>query len=234
MQKKSLLIAIEGIDGSGKSSLARNLHKSLKDKSIENILTKEPGDTKLGQQLRTILHEDKKLVGDKAEYLLFAADRAQHFEELIIPALKGEKYLDTTPSASLGTNGKMTDGKMTNGKIIISDRMGDSSVAYQGYGRGLDIEMIKKINKWAMKDIEPDIIFYLKIDFRIALPRVSKRGEKLTSFEIEEEQFWTRVSDGFEEIFAKKSTVITLNGEDSIENLTEQATEHVLKLLKND
>jgi dTMP kinase len=122
-----------------------------------------------------------------AEYLLFAADRAQHFHEMIIPELKA-------------------------GTIIIADRLADSSLAYQGYGRGLDHGMIKTINTWAMNGIAPDLTFYLRVDPMIALNRVRRRQEELTSFEQEALAFWQRVTKGYEEIFAARTNVTIIDG----------------------
>ena len=206
MDKKRLLIAIEGIDGCGKTSLAHALKKSLEKEGHKILLTKEPGDTTLGRNLRTILHEEKSSTCDLAEYLLFAADRAQHFEQMIIPALEQET-------------------------IVISDRMADSSLAYQGYGRNLDIQMIREVNQWAMQNITPDLIFYIKLDFPTALKRIMQRGNKLTSFETEEELFWKRVSDGFEIIFKNRKNVVAMNGNDSIESLAKQAIKEIIRCL---
>jgi dTMP kinase len=103
-------ITIEGIDGCGKSTLAENLTGALTKIGAPVLLTKEPGGSELGKSLRKILQEQHYPVCDKAEYLMFASDRAQHYKQLIQPALAA-------------------------GKIVISDRWGDSSVAYQGYGR---------------------------------------------------------------------------------------------------
>ncbi len=197
MRKKGYLISVEGIDGSGKSLFAKNLYNALKEKH-DAILTKEPGDTPLGQKLRKILHEEKNNVCDLSEFLLFASDRAQHIKDIIIPNLNS-------------------------GKIIISDRMADSSLAYQGYGRNLDIEMIKKVNKWAMQNIEPDVIFYIKIDTKTAFERIIKRNEALTSFEKEKTEFWTKVINGFEDIFRNKKNVITLDGTKTPEEILQEA-----------
>ena len=134
--QSGLLITIEGIDGSGKSTLAKNLTTYLQ-REYETVLTKEPGGSALGKQLRTLLQTQPVPITPLAEYLLFAADRAQHFHEVIIPNLK-------------------------KGRIIISDRMADSSIVYQGYGRGLDREKIKYVNQWAMQGVQPDITFYVQ------------------------------------------------------------------------
>lgn len=199
-QTKGILISVEGIDGCGKTTLAKNLKQNFEEQNKNTLLTQEPGGTKLGQKLRQILHEEKKMTSDLPEYLLFAADRAQHFEQIIIPALQQNK-------------------------VIISDRMADSSLAYQGYGRGLDTEMIKKVNSWAMQNIEPNIIIYVKIDTQTAFDRIKKRNEKLTSFEQEKKEFWQKVLNGYEEIFKNKDNVITVDGTLSPEELTKQTLE---------
>lgn len=204
---KGLLVVLEGIDGCGKSLLAQNLEQELKNKNIPVVLTKQPGGSQLGVDLRKILQENKNTVCPIAEYLLFAADRAQHIKDVIIPELK-------------------------NNKIIISDRMADSSLAYQGYGRNLDIEKIKLINNWAMQNIEPDIIFYIKIDINTAKERILKRHEELTSFEKEKETFWQKVITGYEEIFANKKNIITLDGTLSPEKLKQIALEKIYLHLK--
>src|SRR3972149_5899470 len=123
-----MLITLEGIDGSGKSTLAKKMADTLHNV----VLTKEPGGSALGKKLREILQMQPVPITPIAEFLLFAADRAQHFDEVVIPALEQNK-------------------------IVISDRMADSSLVYQGYGRGINMENIKLVNKWVMQDITPDI-----------------------------------------------------------------------------
>jgi dTMP kinase len=198
-----LLITIEGIDGSGKTTLIENIAKQLQAQKIPLLTTKEPGGTQLGQQLRTILQTQPVAVCPKAEFLMFAADRAQHFEQLIMPAL-------------------------AQGTMVISDRMGDSSVVYQGYGRGLDISLIKTINAWAMNSIQPAITFYLRIDLEQAEKRVKARNLPLTAFEKEKRTFTQKLVDGFDHLFKNEQHVILLNGTDSMESLTSQAVKHIL------
>lgn len=202
--QKGLLIAIEGIDGVGKSSLIHPLGKKLQANNLDILVTYEPGGTSLGSKLRPVLHEEKNNICDKAEYLLFASDRAQHFEEMVIPALK-------------------------KGTIVISDRLSDSSIAYQGYGRKLDVEMIKKINEWAMCGYSPDLVFYLKLGFQVALDRIMRRGGKLTSFETEEELFWQRVLNGYDTIFKDRTNVVILDATKKIEELVDQAYKKILE-----
>jgi len=204
MSKKGFLVAIEGIDGSGKSTLTHAVHKKLLEHNVDSLVTQEPGGTPLGKELRVILHEKKELVCDKAEFLLFAAARAQHFEQVVIPALD-------------------------EGQLVISDRMNNSSVAYQGYGRGLNVDMIKAVNRWAMCEKKPDLIFYIKLDFATGLERIMLRGGKLTSFEKEQELFWQRVNNGFNTIFENRSDVVELDGRKTPEALTELITDEILK-----
>jgi dTMP kinase len=184
---KGILIAVEGIDGSGKSTLALNLYQALRTEYSSVTLTKEPGDSQLGLTLRSLLQEKPVPVCPKAEYLLFAADRAQHMHEVVAPALSKKS-------------------------IVISDRMADSSVVYQGYGRGLDIDMIARINTWAMDGITPDLVLYVSIPLSIALERITLRKKPLSSFEQEQTQFTQKLLIGFEEIFKKKTNVINLDG----------------------
>jgi len=205
--KRGLLIAIEGIDGSGKSSLLNNIVKKLEEQSVSFAVTQEPGGSKLGQNLRTILHEEKESTCDLSEYLLFAADRAQHFVQVVMPALNENK-------------------------IVISDRMADSSLAYQGYGRKLDAKNIKLVNAWAMQNIKPDLVLYVKLDIETALKRISERGEKLTSFEQEEKDFWVRVINGYETIFKTNKNAIELDGTLSEEELCKIAMREI-EILRN-
>jgi dTMP kinase len=192
-----VLVVIEGIDGSGKTTLMYNLAAKLTAARYPVCTTKEPGDTQLGKQLRTLLQEKPVPVTAKAEYLLFAADRAQHVEDVIKPAL-------------------------SSGKIILCDRMGDSSVVYQGYGRGLSIDMIKRINTWALDGNTPTLTFYVRIPHDVAFARLKARG-KLSSFEQEAETFTSKLLDGFETLYASRNDVVVLDGMLSPEALAEQA-----------
>jgi len=199
---KGILIAIEGIDGSGKSSLAKALCAQLA-KHYPAVLTKEPGATALGQQLRTLVQEKKVAICPKAEFLLFATDRAQHFQEVIIPLLNEKK-------------------------IIISDRMADSSLVYQGFGRGLQKETIAAVNTWAMNGIKPDMTIYVKVSAEIATERILKRNEILTSFEKEKREFMQKLIDGFDALYKDRKDVIIINGNLSLEEVTHQTITAVI------
>ncbi len=200
MLTKGLLIAIEGIDGSGKSTLARNLFTLLHDKQYNIVLTKEPGDTQLGKKIRKLVQTQTIPLSPTSEYLLFAADRAQHFAEMIIPALADKK-------------------------LILSDRLSDSSLAYQGYGRGLELHQLQLINAWAMNNIAPDLTIFVRIPVTAALERVTNRGA-LSAFE--KEAFLNQVANGFEILYKNRTDVMIVDGIQSEESLTL----HTYKALK--
>lgn len=215
MNKKGFFITLEGIDGCGKTVLTEKLGKQLQQDGHDALVTREPGGSSLGQHLREILNgqqlrsrlqEQGEPLSSKSEFLLFAADRAHHFETLVIPALQA-------------------------GKVVISDRCGDSSVAYQGYGRGLDCEMIKQVNSWAMQGVEPDLVLYLKIDSDTALKRVTTSREDLTAFEIEKKDFWKKVRSGYEELFASRNNVVTIDATQDEETVFENALKVLVERL---
>jgi dTMP kinase len=201
--QKGILIAIEGIDGSGKSSLAKNLYQELLNQKYPVLLTKEPGATPFGQHLRALVQEKKVAICPKAEFLLFATDRAQHFHEVIIPHLAAHK-------------------------IIISDRMADSSLVYQGYGRGLDIPMINTINSWVMNGITPDLTVYVKVLPDVASQRIMKRNAELTSFEKEKKDFIQTLVDGFDALYKDRKDVIIIDGNQTFQDVATQATNAVI------
>lgn len=198
------LIAVEGIDGAGKSTLVHALGTLLKQQAYTVLITKEPGGTPLGMELRHLLQYQKTPLNKRAEYLLFAADRAQHFADVVIPALK-------------------------QGSIVLSDRMSDSSIAYQGYGRGHDLAIINALNTWTMFGHIPDLTIYLRIDVEHAYARLNKRKDKPTVFEQETRAFMERVMHGFESIYASRSNVLILDARQSPEQLTSQAHAYIMQ-----
>ncbi|HSW73950.1 MAG TPA: dTMP kinase [Candidatus Limnocylindria bacterium] len=205
---RGVLISLEGIDGSGKTTLTHNLAQALSDQQLPVVITKEPGGSALGKQLRTIVQTQAGSISAKAEFLLFAADRAQHFDELIMPGLHANN-------------------------IVISDRMADSSLVYQGYGRGLDRATLTIINQWAMQGRLPDVTIYVRIRPEIAHQRLLARKKTLTAFEQEQQSFFNRLVSGYEELYKNRSDVIIVEGEQQEENVAHEAVSMVTKYLKN-
>lgn len=200
------LIAFEGIDGSGKSSLVANVSNYFKEITLSHITTKEPGGSELGKYLRNLLHDRPLTITSKAEYLLFAADRAQHFAEVIKPALEQKK-------------------------LILSDRFADSSLVYQGYARGLDHDTIRLINAWATEGYKPDLTVYIHIDIDTALTRIKKRSEKLTSFEQETRSFYEKLIIGYTELYKNRQDVLTLDGKKTQNDITQETITKILSIL---
>ena len=205
--QQGLLIAIEGADGSGKSSLAHNLYLRLADLNLPVILTREPGGTALGEQLKAIVSSTETYLCPKAEFLLFAASRAEHFEKVVIPAL-------------------------TNKTIVISDRLADSSIVYQGYARGLDIKTIETINQWAMNNLKPAITLYVKVTTETVISRIKKRNIPLSVFE-QEKSFITKTIQGFDTLYKNRPDAITLNGDGELHDMITQAEHAIFTYLEN-
>ncbi|MGD1997737.1 MAG: dTMP kinase [Candidatus Dependentiae bacterium] len=201
-----LLITFEGIDGAGKTTLLSALAKHLQNNGHTVITTKEPGGTFIGRMLKKVLLEEKKAFDPRVEFLLFAADRAEHFKTVVIPALQ-------------------------EGSIVLSDRMADSAVAYQGFGRQLDVAFIKQVNRFAMRDLTPDRTFYVRVPYETALQRRAQRNEQASTMEQEEALFWQRVITGYEELAQDNERFVTLDGEQTSAALSAEVKMVVEKML---
>ena len=167
-------ITFEGIDGSGKSTQMRMLAKSLREHGVDVVSTCEPGGTPLGRRLREIFLEAEEQVAPMAELLLFAADRAQHVELLIKPAI-------------------------AEGRIVISDRYADATFAYQGAGRGFDAPTVSKVIELATGNLKPDLTLFFDIPVETALERRKARGEDERSnrMDFEAAEFYLRVREAY-------------------------------------
>ncbi len=174
-----LFITLEGIDGCGKSTQLEMLSDALGLRGADFIITRQPGGTLIGERVRDILLANASAgLAPLAELMLYAADRAQHVSELVRPA-------------------------MESGRIVISDRYTDSTTAFQGYGRGLDLEVINELNRLATGGLSPDLTILFDIDTEAASARLkarqtvveSERG--MTRFEDEAREFHHRVREGY-------------------------------------
>lgn len=169
MAKKGLFITFEGIDGCGKTTQLENVKKFLEDNGIECVTTREPGALKLGSQIREILlHYDGK-VADNCEMFLFLADRSQHVETFIKPMLE-------------------------EGKIVLCDRHTDSTIAYQGYGRGGDVERLTELNKIATNGLIPDLTLLFDVSVETGHQRA---GKDLDRLELAGKDFFERTRQGY-------------------------------------
>lgn len=203
---EGFFITIEGPDGAGKSTQIPLIKGFLESRGLEVVLTREPGGTLIGEKIRELLlDKEHQEMSDITEALLYAASRAQHVEELIKPALK-------------------------EGKVVLCDRFVDSSLVYQGMGRGLGIKTIKSINNFATSGLEPDLTIFLDIAPEIGLQRVKSREEE-DRLEQEKLEFHKKVYEGYIELvhmYPQRMKVIDANR--TIEEIT-KGIETQLKIL---
>ncbi len=178
MSRAKGFISFEGIEGSGKSTQVKALAKYLRGKGHKVIETVEPGGTMIGNKIRALLLEPENHMDPMAELLLYYSSRAQHVREVIYPAI-----LDNS--------------------IVITDRFTDSTVAYQGYARGLDLGLINKLNEIVVPDMKPSITFLLDMDVEEGLRR-NRRAQKEDRFELETVEFHNHVRKGFHQIAAEE------------------------------
>lgn len=182
----SLFITLEGGEGAGKSTLMKKLAQALRDQGYEVVETRQPGGTRLGEQIREWLlhHRADMKIGPYAELMLFLADRTQHIEEVIAPALKS-------------------------GKIVLCDRFNDSTVAYQGVARGIGSDVVERLCIMACHGILPQLTLYLDVDPTIGLQRTrgtakdSAAAGKMDRIESEQIQFHQKVRSAMKELAVK-------------------------------
>lgn len=203
---KGKFIAVEGPDGSGKSTMINLIGQYLEEKELAHVLTREPGGTSIGEEIRKIIIDiNNKNMGAEAEALLFAASRSQHVHEKIIPAIE-------------------------EGKIVVCDRFLLSSLAYQGVGRKLGIENVKAINDFGLRGIYPDLILFFHVDPEETLHRKTKEGGD----RLEEEGylFHRNVYGGYMELLEKyPDNIVMIDATKKIEEVYSQTIKAIEELL---
>ena len=197
----SLFITFEGVEGSGKTTQIQRLKKYLTQKGIPCKVTREPGGCPIGEKVRKILlNPDHREMVPMSELLLYEAARAQHVKEVIEPFLK-------------------------KGGVVLCDRFSDATIAYQGYGRKIDVKWIERLNHLSSRGIKPDVTFLLDCPSDVGLKRALKRNrtlkqEKEERFEKEKIQFHQRVRKGYLAIAKKEprrvKVIDTRQGEDKV------------------
>jgi dTMP kinase len=199
----SLFITFEGVEGSGKTTQIQRLKKYLDRKGIPCKVTREPGGCPIGEKVRKILlNPDHREMVPLSELLLYEAARAQHVKEVIEPFLKKRG-------------------------VILCDRFSDATIAYQGYGRKIDLRWIERLNHFSSRGIKPDVTFLLDCPSDVGLKRALKRNrtlkqEKEERFEKEKIQFHQRVRKGYLALAKKEprrvKVIDTRQGEDNVFN----------------
>lgn len=172
--KRGYFFSVEGNEGAGKSTIVQMASQYLASKGLEVVTTREPGGIVIAEQIReVILDKQNTKMDGRTEALLYAAARRQHFVEKISPALLG-------------------------GKTVICDRFIDSSLAYQGYARGLGIEETLRINQFAIEGVFPDLTLYLDVDPELGLKRIREHaGREINRLDLESLSFHQKVREGY-------------------------------------
>ena len=197
---QNLFITFEGIEGAGKSTVLKGITEKLKERKIDFIVTREFGGTEIAEKIREVLlnyHYAEKMCNDTEILLAFAA-RAQHLNNLILPALKA-------------------------GKWVLCDRFTDTTYAYQGAGRIVSSERIKIIEDWVQHGFKPDLTLLLDLDVNIGLERV-KKIRKLDRIEVEKSEFFERVRSGYlEQSRNDPKRYRVLDGSKPLDNIIHEA-----------
>ena len=204
---KGLFIVMEGPDGSGKTTQINLLEQYLKEAGYECLITREPGGTVIGEEVRElILNPEYKEMSPVTEMLLYAASRAQLVHEVIGPALEA-------------------------GRIVISDRFVDSSIVYQGIARNLGISTVAAVNAPGIGIYRPDGIFFIDLSEAEGIRR-KKNQKKLDRMEQERIDFHHLVSEGYRKVLAERPEVIKIDGGKNIDVIQKKIRNHVDELLK--
>ena len=199
---KGLFITFEGADGCGKTTQLNLLKDYLVQQGKDVVVTREPGAKGLGEHVRKILLNYDGVVSDRCESFLFLADRAQNIDVIVKPAIE-------------------------EGKIVLCDRHTDSTVAYQGYGRGLDIDEINMLNNLATGNRKPDLTLVFDVDVETSMKRVGQEKDRM---EQSGNEFFNRVRNGYLAIAKNEPDRVKVI--DSTKSITEVQNE-VLKIIEN-
>lgn len=199
-------VTFEGGEGCGKTTLIQSLQKELVKKGVEPLLTREPGGSLIAEEIRSVILDKANTMMDaRTEALLYAASRRQHLVEVVIPALK-------------------------EGKLVLSDRYIDSSLAYQGYARGIGIDEIYSINSFAVDSTMPDLTFFLDLKPEEGLKRIAlHRQNEVNRLDLEKLSFHQKVYEGYQILLKRfPERIVRIDASQTIE----EETKEVLAILE--
>jgi dTMP kinase len=205
---KGIFVTFEGIDGCGKSTQVEQAAMDLELKSIPHIVTREPGGTPIGEKIRSILlSPENKEMCNPCEVLLYLASRAQHMHEKIQPALEA-------------------------GKVVLCDRFMEATLAYQGAGRGISLDLLVQMNLFSTAGIVPTVTFVFDIDVETSVQRLQKTGKMPDRLESSGDVFFGKVRQGYLDL-AKKwpDRIVVLSGDKPIEELSRVVVQKITALL---
>lgn len=205
---RGLFITFEGADGAGKTTVSKAVCGRLIKDGYDILYTREPGGSKIAEEIRSVILDPKNTDMDpKCEALLYAASRRQHLIDVVLPALK-------------------------EGRTVISDRFIDSSLAYQGVGRGIGIQEVYDINQFAIENHMPDKTIFLNIDAETGLKRINANRTYLDRLDQESEAFHNRVHEGYEKVLSLYSDrMIVIDANRPVDVVIENAYQAVKGLL---
>ena len=198
--KKGLFIVFEGGEGTGKTTAIESIYDWIQEKDLKCIKTREPGGIKISEEIRqVILDKDNTKMDGRTEALLYAAARRQHLVEKVIPALN-------------------------EGYVVLCDRFIDSSLAYQGFARGLGIDEVMSINKFAIGEYMPDLSILFDLEPKIGLERISTSGEReINRLDLEKIDFHEKVREGYNKVYKEnRHRIVKINAEQSKENVLKE------------
>ena len=203
----SKFITFEGPEGSGKTTVLHEIAQRLESEGWEVIVSREPGGVKTGEDIRKILLEGEA-IDDRSEALLFAASRREHLVNKVLPSLR-------------------------DGKIVLCDRYIDSSLAYQGYARGIGVEEVRSINEFAINGLYPDLTLYLDIRAAVGIQRINDNQRAQNRLDQEKLDFHEKVVEGYRQIIHNEpNRFAVINAEQSIEEVVNSAYESIIKYLE--
>lgn len=203
---KGIFITFEGIEGSGKSTQLSMLNKWLTNHDYDVVATREPGGTKIGEKIRELLRSGSKndVFSPRTELMLFEASRAQHMEEIVLPALN-------------------------NGKIVLCDRFFDSTTVYQGVARAIDTDIVHILNDFSSFEKKPDLTIILDIDVDESMNRLIKREISKDRIEQEDRKFFENVRNGYLSLAQNNERFFVIDGSGDANSIQQKIRDELSK-----
>jgi dTMP kinase len=204
---KGVFVTFEGIDGCGKTTQLKLAHEFLTNKNVPCAVTREPGGTAIGEKIRAIIlsPEHGEMI-DRCELLLYMASRAQHAAETILPA-------------------------MQRGAVVLCDRFADATFAYQGHGRGISLDILEKMNSYAVGSLKPSLTFVFDISVATSRARLANAGKTADRLEGSGAEFYEKVRSGYLALAGRyRDRIIVLSGDRPLEELSAIVGDKILEL----
>lgn len=210
--KNGIIISFEGPDGAGKTTVLEQVLPVLQEKGYDIITTREPGGVEIAERIRDVILDVNHVAMDnKTELLLYMAARRQHYVEKVLPALEA-------------------------GKVVLIDRFIDSSIAYQGAGRGLDKDIIRRLNDFAIDGRKPDLTLYFDVESEIGLARIAKNAEReVNRLDLEKLDMHKRVREGYLALTEQEKRIVTIDASRELAEVVSETLHTILEqLAKNE